>query len=379
MKPENSDIVYIKSDNLLQDAQYIIETAQNFAYTALNLAMVQRNWLLGKRISEEELQGEDRAKYGAEVIKKLSIDLTQIYGKGFDSSNLYKFIDFYKTFPEIFHAVCGKSYNEILDSASKIKFDEFRRTSLNSFLLLTWTHYRTLLQVEDSNARNWYMREAAEQTWSVRTLQRNISSQYYFRLLQSNNKNLVKAEMEEKTSAYQRDKLEFIKNPVVAEFLGLANNSDFSESDLEKNIITNLQKFMIELGKGFAFVARQQHIKTEKQDYFIDLVFYNYILKCFVLVDLKTSKIKHQDIGQMDMYIRMYDELKRTDGDNPTIGIVLCADTDEDIARYSVLHGNEQLFASKYKTYMPSEEELRAEITRQKEIFMLQQGTFEQK
>jgi predicted nuclease of restriction endonuclease-like (RecB) superfamily len=231
-----------------------------------------------------------------------------------------------------------------------------------------------LLQVKDPDARNWYMREAAEQTWSVRTLQRNISSQYYFRLLQSHNKKLVKAEMEQKTASFRQDRLEFIKNPVVAEFLGFAPNSDFTESELEKNIITNLQKFMIELGKGFAFVARQQHIRTEKQDYFIDLVFYNYILKCFVLIDLKTSKITHQDVGQMDMYIRMYDELKRTDGDNPTIGIVLCADTDEDIARYSILHGNEHLFASKYKTYMPSEEELRAEIERQKEIFMLQQA-----
>jgi len=231
------------------------------------------------------------------------------------------------------------------------------------------------LQVEDTDARNWYMREAAEQTWSVRTLQRNISSQYYFRLLQSHNKDLVKTEMEQKTSAFQQDKLEFIKNPIVAEFLGLTPNSDFTESELEKNIITNLQKFMIELGKGFAFVARQQHIRTEKHDYFIDLVFYNYILKCFVLIDLKTIKITHQDVGQMDMYIRMYDELKRTDGDNPTLGIVLCADTDEDIARYSILHGNEQLFASKYKTYMPTEEELRAEIERQKEIFMLQQAS----
>ena len=372
-KTESSNMVYIKSDNLLQDAQHIIETAQNFAYEALNLAMIQRNWLLGKRISEEELQGEDRAKYGAEVIKKLSTDLTQIYGKGFDSSNLYKFIDFYKTFPEIFHAVCGKSYNEILDTASKIKFGEFRHACLNSFSLLTWSHYRILLQVQNTDARNWYMNEAAEQTWSVRTLQRNISSQYYFRLLQSHDKELVKAEMKQKTATFQQNKLEFIKNPVVAEFLGFTTNSDFTESELEKNIITNLQKFMIELGKGFAFVERQQHIRTEKHDYFIDLVFYNYILKCFVLIDLKTSKITHQDVGQMDMYIRMYDELKRTDGDNPTLGIVLCADTDEDIARYSILNGNEQLFASKYKTYMPTEEELRAEIERQKEIFMLQQ------
>jgi predicted nuclease of restriction endonuclease-like (RecB) superfamily len=203
-------------------------------------------------------------------------------------------------------------------------------------------------------ARNWYMHEVAEQTWNVRTLQRNISSQYYFRLLKSHNKNKVKGEMEQKTSSYLLDRLEFIKNPVVAEFLGFMPNSDFTESELEKNIISNLQNFMIELGKGFAFVARQQHIRTEKQDYFIDLVFYNYILKCFVLIDLKTTKITHQDVGQMDMYIRMYDELKRTDGGNPTLGIVLCADTDEDIARYSILQGNEQLFASKYKIYLPS-------------------------
>jgi len=180
--------------------------------------------------------------------------------------------------------------------------------------------------------------------------------------------------MKQKTASFQQDKLEFIKNPVIAEFLGYAPNSDFTESELEKNLIANLQKFMIELGKGFAFVARQQLLRTEKQDYFIDLIFYNYILKCFVLIDLKTSKISHQDVGQMDMYIRMYDELKRTEGDNPTLGIVLCADTDEDIARYSILHGNEQLFASKYKTYMPTEEELRAEIETQKRLFYLQKN-----
>jgi predicted nuclease of restriction endonuclease-like (RecB) superfamily len=218
------------------------------------------------------------------------------------------------------------------------------------------------------------MYEAAEQTWSVRTLQRNISSQYYYRLLKSHKKDLVKAEMQQITASFQQDKLEFIKNPVVAEFLGLSPNSDFTESELEKSIVSNLQKFLMELGKGYAFVARQQHIHTEKQDYFIDLVFYNYYLKCFVLIDLKTSKINHEDIGQMDMYIRMYDELKRTDGDNPTLGVILCADTDEDIARYSILHGNEQLFASKYKTYLPSEEALRQEIEHQKQLFYLQQA-----
>lgn len=230
-----------------------------------------------------------------------------------------------------------------------------------------------LLQVKDSKARAWYEKEAWEQTWNVRTLQRNVSSQYYYRMLQTQKQELVEKEMKEITAEYQSDKLEFIKNPVVAEFLGLASNTDFTESDLEKSILTNLQKFLMELGKGYAFVARQQHIHTEKQEYFIDLVFYNYILKCFVLIDLKTQKITHQDVGQMDMYIRMYDELKRSEGDNPTIGIVLCSETDEDIARYSVMHGNEQLFASKYKLYLPTEEELREEIKMQKTMFYLQQ------
>lgn len=193
-------------------------------------------------------------------------------------------------------------------------------------------------------------------------------------MLQTQKQELVENEMKELTAEYQNDKLEFIKNPVITEFLGLSSNTDFTESDLEKSILSNLQQFIMELGKGYAFVARQQHIQTEKQDYYIDLVFYNYILKCFVLIDLKTTKISHQDVRQMDMYIRMYDELKRTENDNPTIGIVLCSDTDEDIARFSVMHGNEQLFASKYKLYLPTEEELRAEIETQKSMFYLKQN-----
>ena len=237
--------------------------------------------------------------------------------------------------------------------------------------LLSWTHYRVLLQVEDSEARKWYEKEAFEQIWSVRTLQRNISSQYYYRILKTQDKAAVETEMKEFTYQYQT-KLECIKNPVIAEFLGMKEDKSYLESDLEQCIVNNLQKFLMELGKGYAFVARQQHIHTEKEDYYIDLVFYNYILKCFVLIDLKTTKITHQDVGQMDMYIRMYDDLKRGEGDNPTLGIVLCADTDEDIAKYSILHGNEQLFASKYKLYLPTEEELRAEIEIQKEMFNLQ-------
>ena len=203
-------------------------------------------------------------------------------------------------------------------------------------------------------------------------MQRNISSQYYYRLLSSQQKELVEREMLQITAPLQtNDPNDFIKNPVVGEFLGFTADASFMESELEQSIIDNLEKFLLEMGKGFAFVARQQHIHTEKQDYYIDLVFYNYILKCFVLIDLKTSKITHQDVGQMDMYVRMYDERQRSEGDNPTIGLLLCEDTDEDIARYSILHDNAHLFASKYMTYMTTREQLKAEIERQKTMFLL--------
>lgn len=346
----NLMVNYKKTDDIFADMQELIETTQKAAHNMVNTLLVQRNWLIGYRIAEEELKGQNRAEYGMSIIKQLSKELSEIYGKGFTKTNLYSFYSFYKTFPEIFHSASGKSAP-----------------------LLSWTHYRVLLQVHDTEAREWYAKEAVEQTWSVRTLQRNISSQYYHRLLKSQNKELVESEMKTLTDGYNDDKLEFIKNPVIAEFLGMSTDTSYTESELEKNIISNLQKFLMELGKGYAFVARQQHIHTEKQDYYIDLVFYNYILKCFVLIDLKTSKITHQDVGQMDMYIRMYDEMKRNEGDNPTIGIVLCSDTDEDIAKYSVMHGNEQLFATKYKLYLPTEEELRVEIETQKSMFYLQQ------
>lgn len=348
---DRSVIQYVNSNNLLSDAKVIIESAQKTAFAAVNVALVNRNWLLGKRIAEEELKGEGRAEYGAEIIKNLAKNLTKTYGKGFTQRNLYNCEKFYEMYPEILQSLAAKS-------------------------ILSWTHYTVLMQVSDPVARQWYEKEALGEMWSVRTLQRNIDSQYYYRMLSSQVKEPVKQEMESLTEKYQKDKLEFIKNPMVVEFLGLTSDTSFTESKLESSIITHLQKFIMEMGKGYAFVARQQHIHTTKQDYYIDLVFYNYILKCFVLIDLKTSKITHQDVGQMDMYIRMYDELKRGEGDNPTLGIVLCSETDEDIARYSVLRGNEQLFASKYKLYLPNEELLRAEIESQKAIFQIQNGGF---
>ena len=341
-------LTYINTSNLLTDTSTIIESAKNAAFRSVNVVLVQRNWLLGKRIAEEQLGDQTREElYGQKIVETLAQQLTEQYGSGFDFSSLYKYIRFYQCFPDILDAASPKSF------------------------LLTWTHYRTLLQVDDEVARKWYETEAAKEVWSVKTLQRNISSQYYYRLLKTPAPEKVKAEMQQLTQPLQ-DKNEFIKNPVVAEFLGLSTNTDYTESTLEKAILTNLQKFLMELGKGYAFVARQQHIHTEKEDYYIDLVFYNYLLKCFVLIDLKTTKVTHQDVGQMDMYVRMYDELKKGADDNPTIGIVLCSDTDEDIARYSILKGNEQLFATKYQLMLPSKEQLREEIERQKMIFNLQ-------
>lgn len=338
----------VNSDDIFKDAQEIIERTRNNAYQAVNVAMIQRNWLLGKRIADEELKGKNRAEYGKEIIKKLADFLTNKYGKGFDFSSLYKYVRFYKEFPEI------------LDSASP------------KFYLLSWTHYRSLLRVSDKTARNWYMHEAINETWNVKTLDRNIASQYYYRLLQSHNKQVVTDEMKQITEPLQQDKLEFIKNPIVAEFLGLSPNIDLSETRLESAIITHLQNFIMELGKGYAFVARQQHIHTDMGDFYIDLVFYNYILKCFLLVDLKTERITHQDVGQMDMYVRMYDKLKRTEGDNPTIGLILCSETSKDMARYSVLNDNDHLFQAKYLTFLPSTEVLINEIKQQKIIFELQ-------
>ena len=237
---------------------------------------------------------------------------------------------------------------------------------------MNWTHFRSLLRVPDNDARLWYLNEAASEGWSTRTLDRNISTQYYYRLLQSPKKDAVIAEMHSKTMKRQKNQFELIKSPVIAEFLGFKNEDSFLENDLESAILTHIRDFLMEMGRGFAFVARQQHIVTETEDYYIDLVFYNIELKCYVLIDLKMGKINHQDVGQIDMYVRMYDELKCKPDDNPTLGILLCSETDADIARYSVLHDNDRLFMSKYLTYLPTKEQLKIEIERQKEIFYMQ-------
>lgn len=337
---------YITSRNtgsLLSDVRTIVEQGLQTAYRGVNTVMVSTYWQVGRRIVEEEQQGEKRAEYGKQIITLLADNLSKTYSKGFTARDLRSYRQFYLSFTdlEIWHSRVPN---------------------------LSWTHFRTMLRVTDDDARYWYMHEASREMWSVRTLDRNIASQYYYRLLQSPKKEEVIAEMQQLTAPLQ-DPRELIKSPVVAEFLGLPSNAAFTETELERAIIHHLKDFLLEMGKGFAFVAEQQHIRTEQNDYFIDLVFYNYLLKSFVLIDLKTNRLSYQDVGQMDMYLQMYDELKRTEGDNPTVGIILCSETDGDVVRYSTLAKNDQLFAAKYLTYLPTEEQLRREIEQQKLLF----------
>lgn len=330
------------NSHYLLEIKQILANARQKAYTAVNSAMVEAYWKIGERIVLEEQNGADRAAYGKEIIKNLSIELTNEFGTGFGERNIRNFRQFYLMFQdlEIWKSVISK---------------------------LTWTHIQRTLKISNDKARLYYLKEAAENNWSVRTLDRNISTLYYDRLLASQDQSIVKAEMLEKSVPLQASDL--IKSPTVLEFLNLPTNLAYTEAELEKALIDNLQQFMLELGKGFAFVARQQCIRTETSDFFIDLVFYNYILKCFVIVELKTEKLTHQDIGQLDMYVRMYDDLQKRPDDNPTIGLLLCTETDSVVAKYSVLNDSSQLFASKYMAYLPSEEELVREIENQKMIF----------
>ena len=333
--------------SVIDDVKDIISSGMESAYNATSRAMVLTYWNVGKRIVEQEQNGNQRAEYGTAMMDALAEELTREYGKSYSKRNLQYFRKFYQCFPDI----------EIVNSCVHN---------------LTWTHFRSLLRVPDEDARVWYMSEAAHENWNVRMLDRNISTQYYYRLLQAPKKEAVIAEMKRKNAQISKTQFELVKSPVVAEFLGFKNEDSYLESDLESAILSHIRDFLMEMGRGFAFVARQQHIVTETEDYYIDLVFYNIELKCYVLVDLKMGKITHQDVGQIDMYVRMYDDLKRTTGDNPTIGILLCSETDEDIARYSVLHDNDRLFMSKYLTYLPTKEQLKQEIERQKAVFYMQ-------
>ena len=369
---------YNDEDNMLvNDLRSIVSKARSKAFAAVNYSLVERNWRIGQRIVEQEQNGASRAEYGKHVIEIASAALTEEFGKGFSETNIMNFKKFYLKFkeltiPQTVSEEFKKQKQQTLSDELSSHFQKGQTPPAQSELrLLPWSHYERLIRVEDKKAREWYAKEAFEQGWSFRTLNRNINTLYYERLLMSKKKQPVVNEMQDKTKAYQQDKLEYIKSPVVLEFLGLPEDTSLAESKLETAIINNLEKFLMEMGKGYALVARQQHIRTEENDYYIDLVFYNYLIKSFILVDLKVNRITYQDVGQMDMYLQMYDKMKKGPDDNPTIGIILCTETDSDVARYSTLAKNDQMFAAKYKLYLPDKEDLRREIERQKELYLM--------
>ncbi len=369
---------YNDEDNMLvNDLRSIVSKARSKAFAAVNYSLVERNWRIGQRIVEQEQNGASRAEYGKHVIEIASAALTEEFGKGFSYTNIANYKRFYLTFNnlQILQTVSEEfkkqKHQTLSDESSLLPQKGQTQSAQFELRLLPWSHYERLIRVEDKKAREWYAKEAFEQGWSFRTLNRNINTLYYERLLMSKKKQPVVNEMQDKTKAYQQDKLEYIKSPVVLEFLGLPEDTSLAESKLETAIINNLEKFLMEMGKGYALVARQQHIRTEENDYYIDLVFYNYLIKSFILVDLKVNRITYQDVGQMDMYLQMYDKMKKGPDDNPTIGIILCTETDSDVARYSTLAKNDQMFAAKYKLYLPDKEDLRREIERQKELYLM--------
>ncbi len=378
MKSELKKYDNINADDaqFISDIKAIVYTAKQKAYQAADIYQVVSNWLVGRRIVEQEQHGQERAQYGKHIVELASEALTAEFGKGYSVVNIKSFRKFYLTFNNLLigQTVSAQSENGLTIKGQSVSAELELAKMLPSNL--SWSHYERLMRIKNEDERDWYMREAAGESWSVRTLNRNIGSQYYHRLLQTpeSKRGEVIHEMQRLTTDYQKDRHKFLRNPVVAEFLGFSQDAAYSETNLESAIIDHLQKFILELGKGFAFVARQQRIKTDMGDYYIDLVFYNYILKCFLLIDLKSSQISYEDVGQMDMYIRMYDELKCSEGDNPTIGLLLCSETSKDLARYSILKDSKQLYAAKYLTYLPTREELTTEIERQKEIFALQTG-----
>ena len=332
LKQESSGILTTNEQKFYEDVRFILQRAREETYNSANGIMTYAYWNVGRRIVEQEQYGEKKARYGSYLINNLSKRLSDEFGTGFSVANLRNCRQFYLIFPE-------KSYG--FSIAGKIP----------------WSHLRSIMRISDEDERNFYLNEVMTENWSVRVLERNIKSGYYKRMLST--------QLPDK----ENKALEFVKDPFVLEFMGVTTNISQLESDLETAIINNLQKFLLEMGKGFSFVGRQMRICTETTDFYIDLVFYNYILKCFVVIDLKTKKLTHQDIGQMDMYVRMFDDLKRREDDNPTIGIIFCTDKDETIVKYSVLHESQQIFASKYMTVLPTVEELQRELERNQLIY----------
>lgn len=327
----------LATTNVFQSIKTTIDEARNKSKQTINHIMTEAYWNIGRLIVEEQQKGNQRAKYGEELIKELSHKLSDEYGKGFSQRNLRSMRSFYLAFP-ILQTLSAK---------------------------LSWSHYLLILKVEDEKAKEWYIKECEASNWSVRALERQINSHYCERILLSSDKTPVKDEAKEKTKELAYSAKDFVKDPYVLEFLNLSQNERLYENDLENALISDIQKFLLELGRGFAFVSRQKRISLEDDHFYIDLVFYNYLLKCFVLIDLKAGKLTHQDVGQMDMYVKLFDDTQKAKDDNPTVGIILCSDKNETVVKYSSID-NKTIFASKYKLYLPTVEELKEEIEKEK-------------
>lgn len=365
----------------IKDLRTIVSAARDTSYRMANIMQVLQNWLIGRRIVVQEQQGRARADYGKHIIELASLSLSEAFGRGFSETQVRNYRKFYLAFSNLLiQQTAPAEFRSRLASIQQTMPAESVSDGIVLPVQLSWSHYERLIRIADPKARMWYMQEAATQQWDYRTLKRNIDSQYYYRLNQTPEvkRQEVIDEMHRLTANYEKEKSTFVKNPMLVEFLGLSHREAFTESKLEQAILDHLEHFLMEMGKGYALVNRQMHIHTEDDDYYIDLVFYNYLLKCFVLVDLKTTKVSYEDVGQMDMYLKLFDTYKRTEGDNPTIGIILCSETNADVARFSTLATNKQMYASKYLTYMPSKEVLAREIEQQKEIFRLRNNSEEE-
>ncbi|MCE9552547.1 MAG: PDDEXK nuclease domain-containing protein [Planctomycetes bacterium] len=368
-----------ESDGLFQRVAAILDQARSNVVRSVNTNMVLAYWLIGREIVEEMQGGEDRAEYGKQVLENLSSSLTRSHGKGFSVTNLKYFRLFYQAYPDRLNAIRHPSGDE-LDDSGKL-FPVGRDSAIGVLPVLSgddavqgfspqlsWSHYRALLRVADDDARAFYEREAAESGWSKVQLERQIQSSYYQRIIANRGQAGLDAADRERLRGESTPAESILKSPYVLEFLGLPDSPVLHEDALEQAIIDNLQSFLLELGKGFCFVARQKHIRFDDDDFYIDLVFYNYILKCFLLIDLKIGKLTHRDVGQLDGYVRLFEDQFKVPGDNPTIGLILCSDKSEAVAKYSVLSEGRQIFASKYLQFLPSEQELMLEIERERRL-----------
>ena len=330
----------IINNQMIEEIRNLLISSRLQLQQSVNSVMVQSYWNIGKIIVEDEQDGQERAAYGKKQLEQISNTLTQEFGKGFDARNLRSMRQFY------------------------LNFSNWNAESTK----LSWTHYRTLIRIENQDARDWYIKETIENNWSTRALERQVSKLYYERLLSSSDKQTLVVEANEKINELQTSDIKnYLRDPYIFDFLNLPSES-LLETNIEQALIDNLQQFLLELGRGFAFVSRQQRLSVEEQDFYIDFVFYNFKLKCFLLIDLKLGKLSHQDVGQMDTYVRIYDKFHKSEDDNPTIGLILCSEPSLAVAKYSVLSESKQLFSSKYLPFLPTVEELQKELLRERNL-----------